>query len=130
MVHGGGLAANPSPSNKNAGSIDFEVTEPAGMKLVDPNVGGAGGPGGIRYAEMAKKYSFAKLEQAGTSTLPATIPATAPRLRYQVKFNPASYQAGTSSGALNFVDTPILQEVTLTYFLPSPLTLLKERVVD
>ena len=127
-THGSGSAPG---GGKNAGSIEVKVTDQPTVKLRDPNVSGGGGPGSnaVNYTEMSRKYSYAKLEQSD-SALPGTIPATNPKLRYEVKFTPASYGSGTSAGAMNYVDTPILQEVTLQYFLPTPLTLLKERVVD
>jgi len=112
------------------GSIDVRVMEPGGIKMRDPLLAGGAQQDSITYSEMLRTYSYAKLEKVN-SIEPAVVPSGSPKVKYLVTMRPASYGTGAFGlGAMQNIDTPVLQEVTLTYFLPAPQTLLKERVVD
>lgn len=122
-------AHGTNPLTPGTGIATIEVTEPATVKTRDPGAQGAG-QGPIVYQQMRSKHSFAKLEEQGKTT-PGLVPAATPWLRYEFTLKAASYGPGSFNvGQLPQIDTPALQEVSLSYFLPSPATLLKERVVD
>ncbi|RME76845.1 MAG: hypothetical protein D6776_00515, partial [Planctomycetota bacterium] len=51
-----------------------------------------------------------------------------PKIRYEITLRPANFPV--PGGMLSAVDTPVLQEVGLSWYLPTPEVLLRERIVD
>ncbi len=124
MTHG--LNATPAQPGTNVGVI--EITEPVSVKL-RPAFPASAPQGPITFDKM-QDASFGKLEVAG-SDQPALLPPENPRLRYEVTLKAATFGPGAqSTPQMSQVDTPALHEVTVSYFLPTEETLLKERIID
>lgn len=114
----------------NAGRQTFariEVTEP-GDVVIRKAIPASAPPGPIQFDNM-RDASFAKLE-IRNQDLPALIHPANTKLRYEITLKSASYGATAGIPALSNIDTPALHEVSVSYFLPTEETLLKERIVN
>ena len=61
--------------------------------------------------------------------------APQPRLRYKLIFTPATFEAHGASDRswapkMNGIETPVVQEVSLSWFLPNEEVLLREQIVE
>ncbi|MHC4829257.1 MAG: hypothetical protein ACYTFT_02705 [Planctomycetota bacterium] len=115
-----------------AGTVTVRVDEPAGVMMQD----GASYQI-VRSTDPVNNPTRMHVNLVGADGRPAFVvppgdpAAEKPRLRYQLEFRPASFgAAGTRFPGLTAVDTPVVQEVSLSWFLPNEEVLLRERVID
>ncbi len=112
------------------------------LKVVAENTSGAvamkrheqgGVVANVAYSDM-RDWSYVSLVDANDPSQPARISAPSnpggpwPRIRYELQLKPASFPV--PGGILSQIDTPVVQEVGLSWFLTTPRVLLKERVVE
>jgi hypothetical protein len=118
------------------GEVDVRVTsEPAGVAMQRPSEGqqASGTVPNVRYGDM-RDWSYVALVESGNPAQAARVwpPSDEagpwPKIRYELKLTPANFPV--PGGVLPQVDTPVVQEVGLSWYLPTAEVLLKERVVE
>ncbi|GIW72371.1 MAG: hypothetical protein KatS3mg102_1913 [Planctomycetota bacterium] len=119
-----------SPDGEGAVEVKV-VSEPPGVLMNRPET--AGTTTSVRYDDM-REYSHVNLVDANgrpAQLWPPNNPAGPwPRIRYELRLHAASFPSSAGAGVLAAIDTPVVQEVALSWFLPAPEVMLKERLVD
>jgi len=119
----------PAPGGR--GSVVVKIDQPAGIQMRNPRTGQM--VSGLTVSRMNDYQHVELLGASGQPVLlvpPANPLAPRPKLRYKVTLRPAMFQAGGQTPEMQAIETPILQEVSLSWFLPTEETLLIERLVD
>ena len=104
------------------------VNAPPGIKMNDPETGGDLGTTGYTFQNMA---DYSHLALSGPSVAPPDSPTAPPQvITYELTLTPADFSPQGSGIAMQAIETPIVQEVSLSLYRPVEEILLRERVLD
>jgi hypothetical protein len=123
--HGG-----QDPKAQGEGSVKLTLDGNTGIKL--EQLGGGGAGPSVTYDDMSEPKQPSNVRLLGPNG-PAVI-RPGQILKYRLDVKAADFQGGKLSSkaapTLLGIDTPVINEVSVSYFLPVEDTLLKERIVD
>lgn len=120
-----------APALSGRGSVVVSIEEPVGVRMRHPRTGQV-----VSGLAIDRMNDYTHVELIGPDGRPALLvpPAdpTAPRptLRYKLALHAATFQPGGQTPQMSAVDTPVVQEVAVSWFLPTEETLLRERIYD
>ncbi len=121
--HGGAIRRK---AGQTWAALEFRVEN-------DPGGGGRriGGGQSVGSGAVRTERDQASLTFGGATALSGTVVLDPGQtIVYDINLQAISFDGRGGTGGLTAVDTPVVQEVTMSYFLPFEYTWLRERIID